>query len=52
MIIDTSYKTCIETLKKEIVNARIKANLAVNKELILLYWKIGRHIVDMQEKEG
>ncbi len=52
MTIDTSYKIYIETLKKEIVNARIRANLAVNRELILLYWKIGQHILEMQKEEG
>lgn len=49
---DLSYKTYIETLKKEISQARIKANLSVNKELVLLYWKIGNQILEMQQKEG
>ncbi|MEI8321223.1 MAG: PDDEXK nuclease domain-containing protein [Alphaproteobacteria bacterium] len=52
MNLDKSYKSYIETLKKEIATARIKANLAVNKELVLLYWKIGKHVLEMQEKEG
>ena len=52
MNLDTSYKSYIETLKKEIAQARVKAHLAVNKELILLYWKIGKHILEMQEQEG
>ncbi|MEI8321280.1 MAG: PDDEXK nuclease domain-containing protein [Alphaproteobacteria bacterium] len=52
MTLDKSYKNYIEVLKREIVTARIKASLSVNKELIILYWKIGTHILTMQEKEG
>ncbi len=52
MTTGASYKNYIETLKKEIAQARIKAHLAVNKELIHLYWKIGCQILQMQGKEG
>lgn len=52
MKIHISYKTYIETLKKEIVNARIRANLAVNRELILLYWKIGSIFWICKKKKG
>lgn len=52
MKLDQSYSTLIETLKQEIQSARIKAHLAVNKELIHLYWKIGRRILDEQESQG
>lgn len=52
MNLDSSYKSYIEVLKGEIPRARIKASLAVNKELVLLYWKIGQHILEMQQKEG
>lgn len=52
MTLDKSYKSYIENLKKEIAQARIRASLSVNRELVLLYWKIGNHILEMQEKEG
>ena len=52
MEISQSYKEYIFSLKREISQSRIKAVLAVNKELILLYWKIGKKILEMQEKEG
>ena len=52
MAIDKSYSQLIESLKKEIHTSRIKAHLAVNKELILLYWKIGRRILEEQEAQG
>lgn len=32
--------------------ARVKAALAVNKELILLYWQIGREILQRQQEKG
>lgn len=50
MTIDTSYKNYIEQLKSEILKARVKAVLSVNKELILMYWRIGKKILEMQKK--
>ena len=52
MKLDQSYSNLIESLKKEIHTARIKAHLAVNKELIQLYWKIGRRILEEQASQG
>lgn len=48
----TSYQDLIETLKSEIAKARVKAHLAVNKELITLYWNIGSNILKRQQVEG
>ena len=39
-------------MKQRIQRARLKAVLAVNSELILLYWQIGRAILERQEKAG
>ena len=52
MEIASTYKSYVEDLKSEIAHSRVKAALAVNKELILLYWRIGQKILEMQEKEG
>lgn len=52
MNLTQSYANLINELKKEIQQARVKAHLSVNKELLLLYWKIGKRILDQQEKEG
>lgn len=46
------YKIFFKEIKERIVQARYQALKAVNKELIGLYWDIGRHIVDKQEKLG
>ena len=44
-IITTSeYKDWITSLKKSIKNARIKASIAVNEEMLELYWNIGKDI--------
>ena len=46
-----SYTDLIKNLKQEISKARIRSHLAVNKELIVLYWNIGKLILERQNKE-
>jgi predicted nuclease of restriction endonuclease-like (RecB) superfamily len=46
------YSTLLIDLKTQIRAARIKAALAVNRELILLYWGIGRQILEQQSRQG
>ncbi len=48
----SGYGPFLEGLKERIRNARVKAALAVNRELVLLYWDIGRRIMQRQESEG
>jgi predicted nuclease of restriction endonuclease-like (RecB) superfamily len=48
----SNYAAWLESLKTQIRTARIKASLAVNKELVLLYWRLGREIIDRQVTEG
>ncbi|MGY3404664.1 putative nuclease of restriction endonuclease-like (RecB) superfamily [Bradyrhizobium sp. GM5.1] len=51
--IDTrSYSAFVSDLKRKIAEARHRAGLSVNRELILLYWNIGRDILARQEREG
>jgi predicted nuclease of restriction endonuclease-like (RecB) superfamily len=47
-----SYGTLLSDLKQRIRTAQIKAALSVNRELIQLYWDIGRAIVVKQQEEG
>lgn len=47
-----SYATFVSDLKRKIAEARHHASLSVNRELILLYWTIGRDILARQEREG
>jgi len=48
----TNYPAFLDTLKERIHAARLRAALAVNRELVLLYWSIGRDILAKQAKEG
>ena len=52
MLPSDSYELFLNDLKKRISTARVKAALAVNKELILLYWQIGTKILAKQEEKG
>ena len=49
---DTNYAAFLNGLKARIRLAQVKAALAVNQELILLYWQIGRDILTRQQTEG
>jgi len=48
--IGTEYIKFLDEIKSRIVTARIQAIRSVNKELIKLYWDIGRAIVERQKK--
>lgn len=43
------YAHLLQDVKKEIAESRLRAVLRVNKELILMYWRIGRHIAGQAE---
>jgi predicted nuclease of restriction endonuclease-like (RecB) superfamily len=42
----------LRELKERIHTAQQRATLAVNRELVLLYWQIGRDILDRQAEQG
>lgn len=46
------YQALLKDIKNRIRTAQIKASLAVNRELIQLYWEIGGSIVMRQRVEG
>jgi len=46
------YAAWLAELKKRIHDAQQRASLAVNRELVLLYWQIGRDILERQGREG
>lgn len=52
MIPPDGYELFLNELKQRINNARVRAVLAVNKELVLLYWQIGGKILQQQQEEG
>ncbi|MDO9537969.1 MAG: DUF1016 N-terminal domain-containing protein, partial [Thermoplasmata archaeon] len=47
-----SYVNILENLKERIRTAQVKAILSVNRELVQLYWDIGKAIVERQRTEG
>lgn len=49
---ETNYTQFIISLKTKIRSAQIKATVAVNSELIKLYWEIGKEIAEKQDQEG
>jgi hypothetical protein len=51
-LLPDDYPTLLATLKKRIRTARVRAAVAVNQELVLLYWSIGRDILARMSAEG
>ena len=51
-IASPEYRQFIEQLKARVLSARLCAARAVNCDLILLYWDIGRGIVEKQQTLG
>ena len=51
-IVPADYEQLLRDLKSRIRSAQINAALAVNRELVLLYWQIGREILQRQGQEG
>lgn len=46
------YNDFLLELKTRISNAQVRAAVAVNKELVLLYYQIGRDILERQQQQG
>lgn len=49
---EKEYFELLNNLKTKIKEAQLKAVISVNKELVLLYWEIGKNILERQNKEG
>jgi predicted nuclease of restriction endonuclease-like (RecB) superfamily len=48
----SDYAPLLAEIKARVQSARIKAGLAANRELLALYWDIGRLIVEAQTSKG
>ena len=48
----SDYGRWIQSIKDRVRNAQFRAMVAVNVEQLLLYWDIGRAILDRQKREG
>ncbi len=51
-LIPEDYDEFLRGLKERIRTAQVKAALAVNRELVLLYWRIGQDILERQRQSG
>jgi predicted nuclease of restriction endonuclease-like (RecB) superfamily len=47
-----TYAALLATIKERIQTAQVRAAVAVNSELVLLYWGIGKEILARQQAEG
>ena len=46
------YESFLKSLKERVQAAQLRAALSVNRELVLLYWSIGRDILSRQKDQG
>ena len=46
------YAEMLQQIKTAVRESRLRVQRVVNRELIELYWKIGKEIVERQEREG
>jgi predicted nuclease of restriction endonuclease-like (RecB) superfamily len=51
-LIPPTYDRFLKDLKQRIRTAQVRAALAINQEMVMLYWSIGRDILQRQESEG
>jgi predicted nuclease of restriction endonuclease-like (RecB) superfamily len=47
-----NYALLLDSLREHIRRAQIRAALSVNREMVLLYWQIGREILAQQAQHG
>jgi predicted nuclease of restriction endonuclease-like (RecB) superfamily len=52
VVASATYRELIERLKQRIRESQARAARAVNTELVMLYWSIGREILDQQQAGG
>ena len=48
----SNYQHILSSLKEKIRQARLKAALTVNAQLLSIYWEIGVTILNQQKEEG
>jgi len=51
-LVPEGYQALLSDLKERIASAQLRAALSVNRELIALYWQIGRAIQERQDAYG
>jgi predicted nuclease of restriction endonuclease-like (RecB) superfamily len=51
-LVPDDYAATLENLKRQVHDARYQAQRRVNTELLMLWWRIGRTILDRQQEQG
>jgi predicted nuclease of restriction endonuclease-like (RecB) superfamily len=51
-VIPEGYDEFLGSLKDRIRKAQLRASISVNRELVLLYWQMGRDILARQDEKG
>ena len=51
-LVPKGYEKFLGELKERIRTAQLRASVSVNRELVLLYWQIGRDILARQKEHG
>jgi predicted nuclease of restriction endonuclease-like (RecB) superfamily len=51
-LIGEEYAEFLREIKERIRSTQVRAALNVNRELVLLYWQLGREILTRQQKDG
>lgn len=51
-LLPDNYEAFLGELKERIRTAQLRASLAVNREMLLLYWRTGRDILARQKEHG
>ena len=52
LLLPKDYDSFLKSLKERVRAAQLRASLSVNRELVLLYWRIGRDILERQNQAG
>ena len=52
LAISADYRQFVEALKARVIGARISAARAISHEATLLYWDIGKGLVEKQQSQG
>lgn len=52
LLFPQDYDAFLNQLKEQIRRAQVAAATALNREAILLYWQLGKEILERQEREG
>jgi predicted nuclease of restriction endonuclease-like (RecB) superfamily len=51
-VLPGDYQAVLNTLRDRIQSERLRVTLAANSAMVLLYWDIGKAILDRQKQQG